>query len=306
MTNSNPLVDENAKTDWQEYNPLTWNSRDGYGMYMPGPGADGTNQHWASGIPVDGSVENLAYDIQGNDVFSGVFDALSTALDTASFIEGGIGAATSVGGLVGFLMEPLIAWIVDHLKPIRLVLDELAGNPATVKGVSKTWTNMGKALGEAAKKYDDAAQQTSRYWRGPAADAYRKRARALAIGLNSMGLLCELWATVLDVVSQLVQAAHDLVRDLIAGLASALIEVAIDAALEPPPVDLVMMAKDGTTYVVQAETILAKALKKLAEAMTEALSITAKVLTAIQQLATALKDLVQFAQQGGDATAVSG
>lgn len=302
MTDHNKLVDPNAKTDWNQYSPFTWNSKEGYGPFMPGPGADGDNQHWASGLPVDGSVENLLHDIQNNDKFSAVFDYLSTCLDVAGLA---VSAAnlTSVGGAIGFVAQPLIAWIMDHVKPIRLVLDELAGNSATVKGVSNTWTNMGKALGEAANKYNDAAQKTQQYWRGNAADAYRKRARALAIGLNTLGLLCEAWAILLDIVSQMVQAGHDMVRDLISGLIAALIEVAVDAVDEPPPVDLVMMAKDGTVYVVKAETVLGKALVKLGEGMTEAMSIVAQIFSAITQIANAIKDLVEFAEQGGRAAA---
>ncbi|QWF84342.1 hypothetical protein [Amycolatopsis sp. CA-230715] len=304
MPEGNPLVDKDATTNWQGYSPFTWNSRDGYGPIMPGPGADDTNQHWLSGIPIDGSVENLVHDIQQDDTFSYVFDSLSAALETASFVESAVDATTSLGGAVGFLAQPLIAWILDHVKPLRLVLDELVGNSATVKGVSKTWTNMGKALGEAANNYGTAAQKTQEYWQGKAADAYRKRARALAIGLNSLGLLCEVWANLLAIVSQMVQAMHNLVRDVISGLVATLIKLAIDSIGEgPPPVDLVFMAKDGIVYVVKAETIVAQALTSVGKGMTKALSIVAKVLLAIRQIATAIKNLIQFAQQGGTAAA---
>lgn len=302
MSDHNNLVDPNAKTDWNQYSPFTWNSKEGYGPIMPGPGADGNNQHWASGLPLDGSVENLMHDVQQNDKFSEVFDFLSVCLDGAGLIVSAA-QATSVGGAIGFLAQPLIAWIMDHVKPIRLVLDELVGNSATVKGVSNTWTNMGRALGQAANKYNDAAQKTQQYWKGAAADAYRKRARALAIGINSLGLLCEVWAILLDIVSQMVQATHDMVRDLISSLLATLIEVAVDAIDEPPPADLVMMAKDGTVYVVKAETVLAKALVKVGEGMTQAMSIIGRIFTAIQEIATAIKDLVNFAKQGGSAAA---
>ncbi|GAA3542391.1 hypothetical protein GCM10022222_27560 [Amycolatopsis ultiminotia] len=302
MPEGNPLVDKNAKTDWQQYNPLS--SHTGWGPFMPGPGADDKNPHWASGLPVDGSVENLAHDLEQRDWFSYVFDGLSAALDVGGFAASAVDATTSLGGAVGFAVQPLIAWIMDHVKPIRLVMDELVGNSATVKGVSATWTNMGRALGQTAHKYHDAAQRTQQYWQGKAAELYRKRARALAIGLNSLGLLCELWANLLDVVSNMVQAAHDMVRDLLSGLLATLVEVAIDSIAEgPPPVDLAFMAKDGGMYIVKAETVLGKALTELGEGMTDVLTVVTKVLSCITQIAAAIKNLIEFAKQGGNAAA---
>ncbi|MBB4689463.1 hypothetical protein [Amycolatopsis jiangsuensis] len=302
MPEGNSLVDKNATTDFNQYNPL--NSDTGWGPFMPGPGAgvDDPNQHWLSGLPLLAPAENVWHDLEGGDYFSFVFDALNTILDGASF-AGSLAEATSPGGVVATIVQPLLAWIMDHLKPLRLVMDELVGNSATVAGVSATWANMGQALGQAADKYDQVAQDTQRYWRGAAADAYRKRARGLAVGINSIGLLCEIWAYLLDSVSGMVQAAHDLARDLISGLEAELIGIAADAVLAgPPPADLVAMAKDAAVYLAEVEIDFAKMLVKLGEGMTKAMALVGSILSAIQQIATAIKRLVEFAGQGGHAS----
>jgi len=300
MAEDDSLVDKNAKTDWNDYNPFTWNEDNGYFLIAPGPGATDQNPHWASGLPVYGSVESLIHDLRAGEEFAAVFDFLSAGLDVAGLAIGAAGAE-SPGGVLGLVAQPVISWILDHVKPFRLIQDELVGNPGTVAGIAKTWTNMGTRLGQVADHYHAAAAETLQQWRGSAADAYAEHARELATCVNSLGVLCEAWALLISTVGRMVQALHDMVRDLISGLVTALLEIAVDAVSVVPPADLLMMAKDGTVVVAKAETVLLRALVKVGEGMTSAISIVGRIYAAEQEIATRVKELIELVKRGGDA-----
>ncbi|WP_328607417.1 hypothetical protein OG943_47405 [Amycolatopsis sp. NBC_00345] len=307
----NKLVDDGAHFHASDYAPVSADPNAsgvdvaGYKVnpFMPGPGATEDNQHWLSGIPVLGNGENFLADIKGNDSFSAVFDGAAAALDGFSVgFQAGTDIATgNIGGLVGNLIAaPLTAWILDHVKPLRLVMDELLGNPGTVAAVGTTWSNMSKELAGVSKDLQQQSGATAKFWTGPAADAYRTdRAGKLAGALGTTAVLCEAWGMLLGVVSDCVQVVHDTVRDLISALVALLVEIAVNCLAEGPEAALVELGIEGPSDVIRVSTIIMKLLTKVLEGLKEATSIAADILTAVTELAKVGKDLWDLGTQDG-------
>lgn len=311
MTETNPLVDKGAKTTWQDYNdeygPLKVDengnvSPNGIPFITYGPGGTAERPKWGSGIPVTGSVELLLTDLANGDDFNAFFDALAVIADAVGVGVSALGIETW-GGLASFIAQPLIAWILDHVAPLRALLDLLVGNPGTVTGVSKTWTNMGEALGTTAKDFNAAVGETTGYWTGTAGDAYRDPyAKELAVHINDLGLLCEIWSALLQVISDLILALHNLVRDIISALLATLISMGIDAMAYPPPVNVGILAKDGAVEVTRAFAFTSKAVVKVAQGVSRGVTIASQVLTEIRRISSAIKYFVDLANRDGDAS----
>lgn len=304
MGDDNKLIDAGAKTKLSDYAVITPGQDGGVDFHnplMPGPGATKQNPHWLSGIPILDNEQSFLSDLKQNQKFTAIFDAAGAVMDE---IGVGLQAAEdistgNIGGVVGnMIAAPLTAWILDHVKPIRLVMDELLGNPGTVAGISATWTNMSQALAGATNDLQKAVADTQGYWQGEAADTYRNQhAAKLSECLGTAAMLCEAWGLLLDIMSDCVKIVHDTVRDLIAAMVAMLTEIAVNAMCGGPEYALAELATEGPVDVIRVATIVGKLVTKLLEGAFEGCSVAAKILTAITELAKVAKDLVQLGTQ---------
>lgn len=94
-----------------------------------------------------------------------------------SWIEGsvsaGLDALAFVSDPVGALLQYGVAWIIEHVEPLREALDWLAGNPAQIQAHAQTWKNVAGALQDRGEDLNRAVGWDTTEWTGSAADAYR-------------------------------------------------------------------------------------------------------------------------------------
>lgn len=230
----NDLVDPNSQFHWGDYLPVGGGEHGGtsrWNPFTPGQGyttnKDGDFDHWLSGLPVFDNAQSTLEDIRKSD------DQLKAIVDMSAAIADGAGlyAAKASGDWGGLVIAPVASWIMEHVKPLRLLLDELTGNQDMVNAVANTWENMSRTLGEAVTLYHKLVQETRDFWNGPGSDGYRNaRARALGAALAVASIVCQGWSLLVRSLGESVKIVHDLVRDLIAALIGQLVQDAVHAA----------------------------------------------------------------------------
>jgi uncharacterized protein YukE len=131
----------------------------------------------------------------------GAFEAFSAGVDP-------IGTLASAG----------LSWILEHVDPLRQLLEDLTGDPDVLLMHAQTWSNMAAdaaALGEELQLIMDDYREE---WVGDAASSFRTLHTELKLGVESLGAVFGSMQAATAAAAGIVQTAYELVRDLIADL----------------------------------------------------------------------------------------
>lgn len=181
-------------------------------------GVESTTKPW-TGIGMADSVQGLV-----DAVHSG-----SWMDETLAGVGMGLEVASTVLDPFGTLMSSAASWAMEHLEPLRELLNALCGSPDVVASHAVTWNNIADHLGGMATDLDSALAGDTPDWVGPAADSYQS---VMGNNVDALGGLAGLSAALGEATAaagQLVQFVHDIVRDLIADLVVKIIEYVLEA-----------------------------------------------------------------------------
>ncbi|WP_284749080.1 DNA/RNA non-specific endonuclease [Amycolatopsis sp. RTGN1] len=229
-----------------EGNPLVVDAKqdpDGPGAFTAGNGDYG----WAGGI---GLAESSM------DAFNGIKDG--------DWVSGGLGVLSLAGEIAGaaidpfgYLMSSVASFLMEHIQPLKDMLDSVAGNPPVIQSYADTWGNVSKTLGERKTDFDNAVKNGTAGWTGQGADAYRKFAAEHSDALSGAATVAGAISTVTMIMGQVVSFVRETVRQLIADLVGKLIAWVMEE---------VFSLGFGTPVVVaQASAAIAKWGKKIGE-----------------------------------------
>ncbi|WP_206790016.1 DNA/RNA non-specific endonuclease [Amycolatopsis sp. MtRt-6] len=251
-----------------EGNPLVAQAKqdpDGPGAFTAGNGDYG----WAGGIGIAESSMDAFNGIKDGDWVSGGLGMLSLAGEVA-------GAAIDP---FGYLMSSVASFLMEHIQPLKDMLDSLAGNPPVIQSYADTWGNVSKALGERKTDFDNAVKNGTTGWTGAGADAYRKFAAEHSDALSGAATVAGAISTVTMIMGQVVSFVRETVRQLIADLVGKLIAWVMET---------VFSLGFGTPVVVaQASAAIAKWGKKIGE-------LLKKLTDTIRQVSPLLSKLVDL------------
>jgi len=156
--------------------------------------------------------------INSGDWVSGGMAAFSAVLDTAAAVSDPLGTLIAAG----------LGWLIDHVEPLKGWFNDLTGNASEVQAFAQTWANIhtqmeaaGTELQRVLGDVEDLA--------GQAMDAYRRFQQDTAAHLAAAGTWAGAFSTGLNIASVIVQAVHDLVRDVLSQLAGSAISWASEA-----------------------------------------------------------------------------
>jgi hypothetical protein len=249
------LVDRSAKFDRGQYG-VDWHEV-GDGDYSSfNPISSGAGHNWFSGLGIyEDAAEAVQEAMKGKDA-----NAALIAADTPAVAFDLMGAAEDPFGAIG---QMAAGWLMEHLKPLRLMLDGLAGNPDMVKGAETSWLNISGRLDELANGYRGNVTTDTAHWHGEAADAYRTRtANKLANATATTALLAKGMGILVGAAAEVVDATRSNVRDLIAYLCGELLKAGLkDLGISVPTEALGQIAR--TTRL--AETMIGRMLHSLNE-----------------------------------------
>jgi hypothetical protein len=194
---------------------------------------------WA-GVWIAEDIELINQGVRGGDWIDGTLGVVGAGLDALALGSDPIGALLQYG----------VAWIVEHVRPLTEALDWLAGDPAEISGVARTWQTVAGGLRAEADDLIHAAGLDLTEWTGAAASAYRACARQRGDVLKTLAAAADALAAITEAAGFLIAAVRIMVRDAIATVVSRLI---VYAAEEVASVGL------ATPLVVEQVTTLVAA-----------------------------------------------
>ncbi|ATY14702.1 hypothetical protein CU254_33015 [Amycolatopsis sp. AA4] len=259
MPDANPLVAESKK--------------DGDG---PGPFTEGNGDYgYATGINIAESA---------TDAWKGIADG--------DWVSGGLGVASLAGEIAGaaidpfgYLMSSVASFLMEHVQPLKDMLDSVAGNPPVIQSYADTWGNVAKALQERQKDLENAVKTGTAEWKGDGADAYRKSAAEAAEAIGGAATVANAIGTVTMIMGQVVAFVRGLVRQLIADLVGKLISWVMEE---------VFSLGFGTPLVVaQAVTAISKWGEKISELLTKLCETMRRVSPLLGKLAEVFTKIIK-------------
>jgi hypothetical protein len=197
-TAGNGLVAKGTKFDIDAYNPTKGGTRTQW-----------DEENWAKGGGIVGDVWDLYLEITDKNKQN-----YGTMAGHIASI--GANAASATADPIAALGSLAATWVLEHIKPLKLVLDGLAGNPEVVKAAATTWKNIGEELKRLGKHYTAAVNAGTGGWNGVAGSAYReKTAKNIIDVLESTGTLALTMSVVVGSTGEVVNLVRSAVRDLI-------------------------------------------------------------------------------------------
>jgi uncharacterized protein YukE len=149
--------------------------------------------------------------------------AMRRGADHSNAVAGVMAATLTLDGFgllddpIGTLGSWLGGWVLEHVKPIRLMLDGLAGNPDMVQGVAQTWTNISRDLKQLGVELMKHVDEDTAHWAGEAGDAYREKSAGHQVdALAGMSELASGIGILVDAAGKIVDTARGVLRDILA------------------------------------------------------------------------------------------
>uniref|UniRef100_UPI0031D29692 hypothetical protein n=1 Tax=Saccharothrix mutabilis TaxID=33921 RepID=UPI0031D29692 len=232
------------------------------GVFNAGTGDNG----WATGVSIAESAM---------DTFNGIKDG--------NWIEAGLGmvglaadAAAMAIDPFGTLMSSAASFLMEHVQPLKDMLDWLAGNPPVIESYAATWGKVSEEFGSIAEDYKAAVARGTAGWGGAAAAQYLTNASAHGDALAGAASAAGTVGTVVGMMGMVVGFVREMVRDLIADLVGKLIAWVLEA---------VFSLGFGTPVIVaQAVTAISKWAAKIAKIIQDLLNTIKKVSPMLKRL----------------------
>lgn len=146
-------------------------------------------------------------------------EAVSNGLANGDWLNvtiGSVSAGLSVLDPIGTLFENGAGWLLEHLHPLSTMLDELTGDPAQVAALAQSWGDLSVQLQGTSEDLIDTIIADLAEFEGLTFDAYRGAQGENAALIDSISVMCDSVRASLENAGQMVQAVHDLVRDVLA------------------------------------------------------------------------------------------
>jgi len=236
-----------------------------------------TTSAWA-GIYLVEDIEGLVHGIQSGSWIESGLGALGTGLDALSFVVDPFGS----------LASSAVAWLIEHVGPLREGLDALAGDPMQITAFANTWSNVAKATAADAAILKSEAGKLD--WTGLAGDAYRGHAAEHAGVLEAASKAAEGLSSGVMLAGTLVATVRMLVRDLIAQFVGKLAAWAAEAILTLG-VGLIVVAEQAAVAVQAWAVRIANFLRKLSRSLQRLGELLNKLKAILGRLGDRLRSL---------------
>ncbi|WP_433470323.1 hypothetical protein [Saccharomonospora azurea] len=223
----------------------------------PGPLTSGNGDYgWMQGIGIAESAM---------DAFNGIKDG--------NWIEGGLGvlglAAEGAAAAIdpfGWLMSSVASFLMEHIQPLKDMLDSVCGDPPVIQSYSETWANVASHLEETQVTFANAVKNGTTGWTGEAADAYRASCKEQEESLAGAATTANAISIVVMIFGEVVAFVRETVRDLIADLVGKLISWVLETVFSLGFGTPVVVAQ-AVAAIGKWATKIADLLKKLTDSI---------------------------------------
>ncbi|MET8759533.1 RHS repeat-associated core domain-containing protein [Lentzea sp. NPDC004782] len=229
-------------------------------------------------------------------------------VSSGSWVEGGIGAIGAGLDLLTVAMNPVgtlisygLNFLIEHVKPLKDALDQLAGDADQIAAYSATWANVGKAVGDAAKELGDAVGRDTANWAGSAADAYRRHAQNKTNALQTAATCANTISTAVKIVGVITGAVRGLVRDMVTQAIGDFIQDALEEVFSlglGTPVVVAQVVEQVAQWTEKIGAVIKKLINSV-EALRPLMSKLEELWTAVQKIMKALHGEEPHVSGGG-------
>ncbi len=224
-------------------------------------------------------------------------DAVS-AVQRGDWAEAGINVLGAGIDALGFLTDPFgtllssaFAWFIEHVEPLKSMLDSLAGNPGVINQNAATWGNVGDHLKKAGEEMARVVAADTSQWQGAAVSAYTAVATVEATGVKAAGIAAEGVGAALTGAGVAVATVRTIVRDLIAMAMSELTQALIRwaaAALLTVGLATPGIIADGIRLVMKWAKKVSDWLDKVITTIRNLSKVVDKIFEVLEKVKTAL------------------
>lgn len=258
----NELVDDSTYRERYTAEGIADDPVSAYYYDLGTPTAD--DKGWAAGVPLWEACIDLGAGIDEKDLLLAQLNVGSVGLEL-------LGIAIDP---IGSVVSSLAGWILEHIRPLREVLDMLAGNPDLIKDVAVSWANISQHLGKAQESFAAQIRQGTSEWQGEAADAYRNTADGVALLLGNGAVAADVLNKLTTAAGEAVAGVRQFLRDVIAEAVGAI-------------------ASYYATRGASAGATIMRKIEKVYRVTQEALEALDEVLTAVSVAHDGVKALIE-------------
>jgi hypothetical protein len=240
------LIDEKAWSNPEENYLLNPNSKPS----ALNPFTAGHDGDWSTGLKTAEDAWSIYQNLTNSSKRNwGTVVAATASLD--------VGRVELFGDPLGTLLRAGCSWALEHIKPLKAMLDGLAGNPTMVKGAANSWKNIGEYLGDIGEQYEPEVNKGTSRWAGAGGTNYRtKTAHNLLDSTKGAAVLGKGMSVVVATTGEMVSLVRSFVRDLISTVVADLIKGGLKRLgfYSGPAEDIAAIAKatDLARYAVNA------------------------------------------------------
>ncbi|WP_176879800.1 hypothetical protein [Prauserella marina] len=210
-----------------------------------------------------------------NDTFNDIEDG--------NWVQGGLGAldlaAESAAAAIdpfGWLMSSVASFLMEHIQPLKDMLDSVCGDPPVIQSYSETWGNVATRLEGTRVDFANAVKTGTAGWTGGGANAYRASCEEQEETLAGAASVAGSVSTVVMIMGEVVSFVRETVRGLIADLVGKLISWVLETVFSLGFGTPVVVAR-AVTAISKWATKIADLLKKLLETIREVSPLLGKL-----------------------------
>ena len=148
---------------------------------------------------------------------------VSSGIHDNSWVDGTLGGVGGSLDVLGLVIDPLgslvawgVSWLMEHVKPLKEALDQLAGNPDEIAAHAATWRNVSASAAGTHDQYADSVRAHTASWTGASGDAYRNHAAQQLDAIGGIATAAGAISYAVEGAGLLVGLVRGIVRDLIA------------------------------------------------------------------------------------------
>ncbi|MEU8611198.1 hypothetical protein AB0C29_24755 [Actinoplanes sp. NPDC048791] len=225
---------------------------------------------WYTGLGLVEDAAAITDGIRDNSWVDGTLGGVGASLDMLSLAVDPLGTLVSWG----------VAWLMEHVQPLKDALDWLAGNADEVAAHAATWSNVAAFTDEARQQYADRLRTEVSGWFGASGDAYRAHAGMQLQVLEGLATAAQGISYAVEGAGLLVALVRGIVRDLIAEFIGTL------AARLPQ-----WLAEAGLTLGIATPVVIGQVATLVAKWVNRIQHFVRGLLSSLRRLSTKLDDL---------------
>ncbi len=155
-------------------------------------------------------------------------ETLSATIASGNWSEAGAGAGLDVLGAIANPVDALVstgvAWLMEHVQPLREALDMFAGDPAAIQAYAEQWRRHAQTVADNAVDLRNYVNNDTSAWSGQTGDAYRAQAAEQYDGVTASAASADGVANAVQTAGQVVAGVRVIVQELIAELVGIIIK----------------------------------------------------------------------------------